>query len=82
MRTTVTIDPDVAAEIERIRAREGRRFKHVLNDVLRAGLRELSAGGDISGRASYTVPQDVGRPIVDITDVSAALAHAEGERFR
>jgi hypothetical protein len=81
MRTTVTIDPDVAAEIERIRTREGRRFKHVLNDVLRAGLRELSAG-DISGRTSCTVPQDVGRPIVDVTDVSAALAHAEGERFR
>ncbi len=39
MRTTVTLDPDVAAALERA-ARERRvSFKQVLNDAVRAGLR-------------------------------------------
>ncbi|HEV2767007.1 MAG TPA: CopG family transcriptional regulator [Acidimicrobiales bacterium] len=39
MRTTVTLDPDVAAALEQA-ARERRvSFKQVLNDAVRAGLR-------------------------------------------
>jgi hypothetical protein len=79
MRTTVTLDPDVAAEIERIRKQEGRRFKHVLNDALRAGLRELSRSRSNLERTPVTTPHDLGNAATDITDISAALAWAEGE---
>lgn len=79
MRTTVTLDPDVAAEIERLRKQDGRRFKHVLNDALRAGLRELSRSRSDPERSAVTTPQDLGIPTIDITDISAALAWAEGE---
>lgn len=78
----MTIDPDVASELERIRTTEGRRFKHVLNDVLRAGLRELSSPRDDRSSAPITVPQNLGTATLDIVDVSAALARAEGEHHR
>lgn len=82
MRTTVTLDPDVAAAIERIRKNDGRRFKHVLNDALRIGLRELSGTPDEQPFVSPTRPRDLGRLLIDVTDVSAAIAHGEGEEYR
>ena len=75
----MTLDPDVAAEIERLRKQEGRRFKHVLNDALRAGLRELSGSRSDHERTAVTTPHDLGIATIDITDISAALAWAEGE---
>lgn len=82
MRTTVTLDPDVAAEIERVRATGGRRFKHVLNDALRIGLRELSRTRDEHPFVSPTMPRGLGELLIEITDTSAAIAEAEGERHR
>ena len=38
MRTTLTIDDDVMAQIEDLRRREGLSLKGVLNKLLRAGL--------------------------------------------
>ncbi len=38
MRTTVTLDPDVAALIKRIMRERGLSFKQVLNSAVRAGL--------------------------------------------
>ncbi len=82
MRTTVTLDPDVAAEIERIRTSQGRRFKHVLNDALRVGLRELSRTRGEQPFASPTEARSLGTMLIDITDTSAAIAEAEGEHHR
>ena len=39
MRTTLTIDEDVAARIEELRRREGLPLKRVINSLLRDGLR-------------------------------------------
>jgi len=82
MRTTVTLDADVAAEIERVRRQDGRRFKHVLNDALRIGLRALAGERDQHPFASPTTPRDLGEQLVDVVDVSAAIAHAEGEDYQ
>lgn len=82
MRTTVTLDADVAAEIERIRREEGRRFKHVLNDALRLGLRAMAGEAPKAPFVSPTRPRDLGEQLIDITDVSAAIALAEGEDHR
>ncbi len=39
MRTTVTLDPDVAAALEQATRERRTSFKKVLNDAVRAGLR-------------------------------------------
>ncbi|KAA8967048.1 CopG family transcriptional regulator [Mycobacterium sp.] len=38
MRTTVTLDPDVAAALRRLARERGTSFKAVLNDAVRRGL--------------------------------------------
>jgi hypothetical protein len=39
MRTTLTIDEDLAAQIEDLRRRDGQSLKQVVNSLLREGLR-------------------------------------------
>lgn len=38
MRTTLTLDEDVARELQELTRRSGKSFKEVVNDVLRQGL--------------------------------------------
>lgn len=38
MRTTLTLDDDLAAHLRRLASETGRPFKQVVNDALRAGL--------------------------------------------
>jgi len=45
MRTTVTIDPDVAALLKAAMKRAGVSFKEALNDALRRGLASNSGAG-------------------------------------
>jgi hypothetical protein len=55
MRTTVTIDEDVATKLQaEMRKQRSRNFKEILNDVLRRGLlvrRELAASKPFEVRA-------------------------------
>jgi Ribbon-helix-helix protein, copG family len=39
MRTTLTLDDDVAAELKREARKTGRPFKELVNDAIRAGMR-------------------------------------------
>lgn len=73
----MTLDPDVASEIERIRRRDGKRFKVVLNEILRRGL-DLEVA---KPRGAITVPLDVGTPLMDIVSISAALELLDDERL-
>jgi hypothetical protein len=43
MRTTLTLDDDVAADLRRLARKTGRPFKVVVNDALRAGIRARQA---------------------------------------
>jgi hypothetical protein len=70
MRTTVTLDPDVATAIERIRRRDGRRFKVVLNEVLRRG---LAASPSEASKRPVTKSMDLGRAYMDVVSISAVL---------
>jgi hypothetical protein len=82
MRTTLTLDDDVAALL--VRARRTRRapLKQVVNDALRAGLRELVAP-PTRAKPFTTRSVSLGRCLVgSIDDVANALAVAEGESFR
>jgi len=81
MRTTLTLDPDVAALLKRA-MKGGRRLKEIVNQALRVG---LSAGApQPRPRERYrTAPFDSGRCLVGSLDsVAEALSVAEGESFR
>ena len=43
MRTTVTLDADVAADLKRRSRKSGKPFRQLLNDAVRAGLRAQDA---------------------------------------
>ncbi|MDP9408754.1 MAG: ribbon-helix-helix protein, CopG family [Actinomycetota bacterium] len=79
MRTTVTLDDDVAAELQRLARERGAAFKDVLNDVLRVGL----GGG--AAASPYRVPsRALGlQPGVDLTKALAvAAADEDAETLR
>lgn len=80
MRTTLTLDDDVASRLQQLRDVSTRSYKDLVNDLLRRGLdADAHRPGGTSG--DYTRPQDLGRLLLaDIDDVTEALAVAEGER--
>lgn len=82
MRTTLTLDDDIAAQLDQLRAREDRPFKQLVNEVLRAGLRHLEREAP-RAQGPYTRAVSLGRPrLPDVDDVTEALAIAEGEDRR
>lgn len=75
MRTTITLEEDVAALIEHERARTGESFKGVVNRLLRRAVRSEGP------RDRPPLPVLPGAPIIDISDVSAVLARLDEERY-
>lgn len=73
MRTTITLDEDVAAIVDVERARSGESFKEAVNRLIRRGARAPS------GRVPAELPTLPGRPRLDIADVSAVLAALDDE---
>lgn len=79
MRTTLTIDDDLAAILERRRRSEDKSLKELVNEALRRGLTERTPPAKLL-RASRTHPMSLGRCLIgEIVSVSEALAIAEGE---
>jgi hypothetical protein len=82
MRTTLTIDDDVAAAIERRRHGLNHSLKQEVNELLRAGLIHVEEERP-KARPFHVEPLDIGKPLVDnFDDISAVLAIAEGEGHR
>ncbi len=82
MRTTLTIDPDVAAELRRLLKSRDASLKDVVNEALRCGLRELAAR-KAPHKHVRTRAVSLGRPKFESLDnVADVLAHAEGEAYR
>ena len=73
MRTTVTLDDDVAALIEIERARTGESFREATNRLLRRGGRGQGSGAN-------PLPLLPDRPLVDVSDVSVVLSTLDDER--
>jgi hypothetical protein len=83
MRTTVTLDEDLAIRLERHRTLHGESFKQALNEVLRAGLSALEECADAVPQVRRTRPLPLGRRLGgSIDNVAEALAIAEGEDYR
>jgi hypothetical protein len=83
MRTTVTLDDDLAIRLEQFRAERGLSFKEALNNVIRRGLAAVKAEAQAGPDGGRTRPLTLGRRLIDDIDtVPEALAIAEGEAFR
>jgi hypothetical protein len=83
MRTTLTIDDDLAVTLERLRTERGLSLKQVVNETLRIGLATMEQGTGRRPQAYLTRAVSLGRPrLANIDDVAEALAVAEGETFR
>jgi hypothetical protein len=82
VRTTLTLDDDVARLLERARRRRGVSLKQLVNEALREGLARIEAPRTARKR-HVTKSVSLGRCLLgDIDDVAEALAAADGERFR
>ena len=79
MRTTLTIDDDVAARLEREQRKRRVRFKTLVNDVLRAGLEALHqphpSRGDHSTTGFHLGPSLIG----SLDNIEEVLSRVEGE---
>ncbi len=62
MRTTVTLDPDVAAFVQTTMRERGVTFKQALNDAIRAGARREDSS-DLVDFPTY----DLGESALDLT---------------
>jgi len=77
MRTTLTLDDDVAAAIEHRRQELHHSLKQEVNDLIRAGLTHVEQEQHETPRFRVE-PLPVGELLIPIDDVSAALDIAEG----
>ena len=79
MRTTLTLDDDVARQLEHLRAERRRPYRELVNEVLRTGLARMGKEKR-HPQGPFTRGVSLGQPrLPDLDDVSEALAIAEGE---
>ena len=76
MRTTVTLDEDVAAAVKRVAQARGLSFKEALNTAIRAGLRSGT-----SDSRTYRIPsRNLGlRPDTDLSKALQLAAALDDE---
>jgi hypothetical protein len=82
MRTTLTLDDDVAAKLRAESRRAGRPFREIVNDTLRRGLasRRVTAR-----RQAFKVKaRDLGdlKPGLSLDRVAELIEHVEGSLHR
>jgi hypothetical protein len=82
MRTTLTIEDDVAALLARLRKERDVGLKDLVNDALRRGLADMLAPAK-QRKPFHTRSVDLGRPrLANVDNIAEVLAIAEGEDFR
>ena len=80
-RTTLTLDPDVATELERRQRARGTTLKDEVNELLRAGMRLEDLAP--KGKPFQTKPLPLGKARLEsFDDIAEVLAIAEGEEYR
>jgi hypothetical protein len=82
MRTTLTLDDDVAAKLKAESRRAGVPFREVVNETLRRGLANRRVTG--GRRAFAVVARDLGnlRPGISLDNVAELLEQVEGALHR
>ncbi|MBI3664848.1 MAG: antitoxin [Acidobacteria bacterium] len=80
MRTTLTLDPDVAQKLKSRMMERKAPFKQVINDALRRGL--TAAPPPVRERPFRVVPHSFGfRPGVDVSKLNQLLDELEAQEF-
>lgn len=74
MRTTVTLDPDTAALVQRRMREHGITFKQALNDAIRSG-----AGA--TRKPFSTATADMGTPVVNLDRALQLAGELEDEEL-
>ena len=83
MRTTLSLDKDVAAALERLRKHGKASLKQVVNEALRRGLGQMAAPPAPPRKPFRTRSVSLGRCLVgNVDNISEVLAVAEGETFK
>ncbi len=72
MRTTLTLEPDVAAQIEKLRKSRDMGLKDIINEALRRGLRDMTAKPK-KREPFRTGVHDGGEMLMDVKDALAML---------
>ena len=82
MRTTLTLDDDVASLLKRLRKARGGSFKTLINQALREGLKHMTLPP--RKRPPFeTRSVDLGRCFLgNVDNLAEVLAVAEGESYR
>jgi hypothetical protein len=81
MRTTLTLDDDVAVALRRLQKSRNAALKPLVNEALRRGLEEMS-GSPKPRKPFRTRSVNLGPLLIPIDNVAEALAIAEGETFK
>jgi len=76
MRTTLTLDDDLAMALHREARDSGRPFKQVVNECLRRGL----AREPMLREVDIPQPRSMGRPLVDLTQAHSLADAFDDER--
>jgi hypothetical protein len=80
MRTTLTLDSDVAQEVEAL-SKEGRSIKQIINEALRLGLPQLKKPAAVL--PYHTRPHKMGlRPGHNLDNIAELLTQVEGDSRR
>jgi hypothetical protein len=79
MRTTLTLDDDVAAGLRRVQKRRNLPFRAVVNEVIREGLTQMAKPP--AARPRFETPVlDLGQPLIgNIDNIGEVLDIIEGE---
>jgi hypothetical protein len=81
MRTTLTLDPDVAAKAKKGAAKLGKPFKEVINAALRIGLDQVLKPP--AAKPYRTKPRALGlRRGFNYDNIGELVARAEGEDYQ
>lgn len=82
MRTTITLDDDVAKSLKQLEKRRGVKFKQLVNSVLREGLKSMTS--PVKKRTVFrTGSVNLGScRMTSIDNIAEVLAVAEGESFK
>lgn len=80
MRTTITLEKDVASRLERLK--KTRPFKELVNEALRAGLNEIERSHSKKLRP-FSLKTVKGRPRrTDLDNVAELTAELDGDSFK
>lgn len=82
MRTTLTLDDDVAAALERLRKRRDASLKDLINDALRRGLKDMSNPAKRRERFRTRSVALGQLRLTGLDNIGEALAIAEGEAYK